>query len=526
MNYTHSKSISLRCGHFSGLKSILFLHLILSLFFSQFSYTQRLSGKEINDLAKHKFPEAIFNLTTFLKLPNDGHFEQQIQQNLQWCDSVFSKLKFKTKVIETDGAPLLFAEKRVDPKGKTILFYLQIDGQPVDTTKWNQRNPFLPVLKEMDDKNKWSIIGFDALKREVNPDWRIFARSASDSKGPAMSLVSALQILQDRNIDPAFNVKVIMDFQEEMGSPSLPKAVTQNRETLAADMLFIMDGTRHLSNLPTLTFGARGIATATLKVFGPRYPLHSGQYGNFAPNPVFKMAELLAGLKDEKGRVTLQGFYEGIELSEKDKLQLNSVPEKLDDIKNRLGIATIDKVGTTYQEALQYPSLNVRGLNAAWTGDGVRTIIPSEAVAEIDMRLVPESDGEQLMQLLKGYILDQGYHLVDSIPTEAERKKYSKLASFTYRLGSKPFRTEMDSPIGEHLGRAMQKVFGEDFIKMRTTGGSQPIAPFIQTLGIPAVSIRIPNPDNNIHSPNENLRLGNFLEGIITCLAILDEPLP
>lgn len=510
---------------FWGMKLTFFSSLIFLLLFSQFSYAQRLSEKEIHDLAKHKFPEAVFNLTSFLKLPNDGHFEKEIQQNLQWCDSVFSKLKFRTQVIKTEGAPLLFAEKKVDQKAKTILFYLQIDGQPVDTTKWNQKNPFLPVLKEIDYTSDWRVIGSNPMQKEFDLDWRIFARSASDSKGPAMSLISALQILQDRKMEPAFNVKVIMDFQEEMGSPSLPKAVMQNRETLAADMLFIMDGTRHLSNLPTLTFGARGITTATLKVFGPRYPLHSGQYGNFAPNPVFGMAKLLAGLKDEQGRVTLEGFYKGVELSEKDKLQLNSVPEKLDDIKNRLGIATIDKVGATYQEALQYPSLNIRGLNAAWTGDGVRTIIPSEAVAEIDMRLVPESDGERLMQLLKGYILNQGYHLVDSIPSEEERKKYSKLASFQYRLGSKPFRTEMDSPIGEHLERAMRKVFGEDFIKMRTTGGSQPIAPFIQTLGIPAVSIRIPNPDNNIHSPNENLRLGNYLEGIITCLAILDEPL-
>ena len=128
------------------------------------------------------------------------------------------------------------------------------------------------------------------------------------------------------------------------------------------------------------------------------------------------------------------------------------------------------------------------------------------------------------MQLLKNYIEDQGYHLVDSIPSERERKNYTKLASFKYRLGSDPFRTDMDSPIGTYLEKAMRKVFDDAFIKMRTTGGSQPMAPFINTLGIPAVSIRIPNPDNNIHSPNENLRLGNFLEGIITCLAILDEP--
>ncbi len=516
---------SSRHSNFSLEKSVPFCAIIFSLFFLQFSSAQKLSSKKINAAAEEKIPTAIFDLMSFLKLENDGHFENEIEQNLRWCDSVFLDLKFKTQVIKSEGAPLLFAEKKVNKNLKTILFYLQIDGQPVDSTKWNQQNPFLPVLKEKDDNGSWKIIDSQLLQKEYNPDWRIFARSASDSKGPAMSLISALQILQDKKINPAFNIKVIMDFQEEMGSPSLPKAVLENRQLLNANMLFIMDGTRHLSNLPTLTFGARGIATATLKVFGPRYPLHSGQYGNFAPNPVFETARLLSSLKDENGRVTLKGFYEGIDLSEKEKMQLNNVPENLDSIKQRLGIARQDDVGETYQEALQYPSLNIRGLNAAWIGDEVRTIIPSEVITEIDMRLVPESDGEKLMQSLKQHIKDQGYNLVDSIPSEEERKTHSKLAAFKYRLGSKPFRTDMDSPIGKHLEKAMQKVFGENYIKMRTTGGSQPIAPFITTLGIPAVSIRIPNPDNNIHSPNENLRIGNFLEGIITCLAILDEPI-
>lgn len=517
LNRENSPCRSLRC--------VLFMLLTFLLLFPSYSKGQRLSKEEILDLAERQFPEAVSNLVSFLKLANDGHFEKEIEQNLSWCDAVFSQLDFKTQILKTDGAPLLFAEKKIDQNAKTVLFYLQIDGQPVDTTKWDQPNPFLPVLKEKDDEGNWTIIRSAELPKTFDMDWRIFARSASDSKGPALSLISALRILRERKIDPAFNVKVIMDFQEEMGSPYLPEAVVENRALLAADMLFIMDGTRHLSNLPTLTFGARGIATATITVFGPRYPLHSGQYGNFAPNPVFGMSKLLAGLKDDHGRVTLEGFYDGIALSESDRLQLGTVPEKLADIKGRLGIATMDKVGETYQEALQYPSLNVRGLKAAWTGDEVRTIIPAEVLAEIDMRLVPESDGERLMQLLKDHIIAQGYHLVDSIPSEAERKRYPKLASFRYRLGSLPFRTEIDSPIGDHLERALRKVFGERFVKMRTTGGSQPIAPFIRTLNIPAVSIRIPNPDNNIHSPNENLRLGNFLEGIITCLAILDEPI-
>lgn len=500
--------------------------LVICIFFilSFKSNAQKLSKSDIYSAAKEEFSSAIFDYISFLEIPNDGHYPDQIENNLKACNTIFTHLNFKTKTITSNGVPVLFAEKIFNKKAKTVLFYLQIDGQPVDTSAWDQPHPFKPVLKEKQN-GVWKIIDLNKLKIEYNPDWRIFARSASDSKGPAMALITALQILQKKGIKPSFNVKVIMDFQEEMGSPTLPQAVLDNKEVLKADMLFIMDGTRHVSNLPTLTYGARGIATAKLKTFGSYSPLHSGQYGNFAPNPVFETARLIAGLKDENGRVKLPGFYDGITLTEEDKLEINNVPENKDSILKRIGNAVSDAVGNTYQEALQYPSLNIRGLNAAWVGDEVRTIIPSEVITEIDMRLVPESDGKKLMESLKKYIIDSGYHLVDSIPTPEERKRYSKLASFTYQLGSLPFRTEMDSPIGHLLNKSMKKVFGDKVVNMRTTGGSQPMSPFITTLNIPAVSIRIPNPDNNIHSPNENLRLENFLEGIVTCLAILDEPI-
>ena len=486
---------------------------------------QSLSAKKIKSATEEKFTSATYKLKEFLKIPNDGNYPEQVENNLTWCSDVFKALNFETTVLTTDGAPVLFAEKKFHKKAETVLFYLQIDGQPVDKSKWDQEDPFSPVLKEKNSNGKWEKIDFNLEENNFNPEWRIFARSASDSKGPAIAFISALEIFNAKGWKPAYNIKVIMDFQEELGSPHLAKTVINYKELLQTDMVLIMDGTRHLSNLPTLTFGARGIATATLKVFGPRYPLHSGQYGNFAPNPVFSAAKLIAGLKDDDGVVTIPGFYDHIYLSDKEKKVLNDLPEDMVAIKKRLGIAKQESVGNTYQESLQYPSLNIRGLKAAWVSKEVRTIIPSEVIIEIDMRLVPESDGERQMQLLKKYIQDKGFHLVDSIPTDHERNTYSKLASFKYKLGSAPFRTSFDSPMGLMLNKAMKRIFDDKVVNMRSTGGSQPIAAFIKTLGVSAVSIRIPNPDNNIHSPNENLRLGNFFEGIQSCLAILSQPI-
>ena len=420
------------------MKKSLYLGCIL-LFTGFIVNAQLLTKKKILNASKEKFVDATNTLVEFLKIPNDGNFEDQVERNLQWCSQTFNSLDFETKIIATDGAPLLFAEKKYHKNAKTVLFYLQIDGQPVDSSKWDQKDPFNPVLKKQIDANTWEEIDLNLLKVNADPDWRIFARSASDSKGPAIAFISALEIFQKKGWKPAYNIKVILDFQEELGSPHLAKAVSKNKGLLKSDMLFIMDGTRHVSNLPTLTYGARGIATASITFFGPRYPLHSGQYGNFAPNPVFNASKFIGQLKDESGRVLIPGFYDGIQLSDTEKEIINSLPEDVDEIKKRIGVAAIDAVGTTYQESLQYPSLNIRGLRAAWVGKEVRTIIPSEVIAEIDMRLVPESDGKRQMELLKNYLQEKGYHLVDSIPSDQERSSFKKLASFKYRLGSVHF---------------------------------------------------------------------------------------
>ncbi len=488
------------------------------------AFCQTLSGDDIKKAANDQLDEGLMELIHFMAIPNIGSDEQQVTNNMNWCIHRFQELNFTTKVISTDGAPLLFAEKTVSKNKKTILFYLQIDGQPVDASEWDQPDPFSAVIKQKEMDGSWKTIDWKA-EDTIDPEWRVFGRSASDSKGPAMAFIKALDIFKQRSLKADFNIKVIMDFQEELGSPTLAAAVDKNRELLNADMILIMDGTRHISNWPTLTYGARGIATATIKIFGPMTPLHSGQYGNFAPNPVFEASRFIASLKDEKGKVKIKGFYDGITLTKADKIALNSLPENEDSLKIRLGIAESDQVGGSYQESLQYPSLNIRGLRSAWVGKEVRTIIPDEVEIEIDMRLVPETPGERMVRLLEEHLKIQGYHIVDSIPTALERSTYPKLASLRYRLGSQPFRTEMDSEAGNFLNKAMRPIFGTKVVNMRTTGGSQPIAPFVRTLDVSAVSIRIPNPDNSIHAPNENLRVGNFLEGIMMCLAILNEPI-
>ena len=482
------------------------------------------NAQELDELSNTAALESFDMLHELLSIPNDAFYPQHIEKNVTWCETAFGNRGFSTTRIDTETVPLLLAEREHENAQKTVLIYLQIDGQPVDSTRWFQESPYKPVLKKKNVNDEWEIVSWDKIS-EYEDDWRVFARSASDAKGPVAMFLAALDVTSDKKIKPNYNIKVIMDFEEELGSPQLPKAVKENSELLKADMLIIYDGPRHITNKPTLTFGARGIATITLTTYGPVVPQHSGHFGNYAPNPALRLSKLLASMKDDEGRVGIAGFYDGVKIDSNTEKILKAVPDDEAQIKKRLQIMEPDKVGNYYQEAIQYPSLNIRGMQSGWIDEKVRTIIPAWARAEIDVRLVLETDPDRLIQLIKDHISDQGYFVIDREPTEAERLSHDKIATFTSEISYQSFRTDFDSEVGLWLRRALKNAFGSAPIMIRMSGGSIPISPFVNTLGIPAVTVPTVNRDNNQHSPNENLRLGNYREGIKTMIAILREKL-
>ncbi len=503
--------------------TLLCLLLVTSLSAQQIS-REGLTYDVLTDLADRYAKGSFEELKALLSIPNDAHFPDQVEDNVRWCEQAFQKRSFTTTRLETGGPPLLLAERKVNNPQKTVLVYLQIDGQPTDSTKWFQETAFTPTLKERDFNGNWKTIAWDNIHNAYDPELRVFARSASDAKGPVAMFLAALDALKSTGISPSYDIKVIMDFEEEMGSPHLPPAVGVHKEALASDMLIIFDGPLHISNEPTLKFGARGIADVTLTIYGPRAPQHSGHYGNYAPNPAFRLSQLLATMKGDDGRVTIPGFYDGISLDTETRKIMAAVPDDEADIQKKIGIADTDKVGTNYQEAIQYPSLNIRGMASAWVGSKKRTIVPSEATVEIDVRLVKESDPDRLLGLIRQHIVDQGYHIIaGDEPKEEERMTYSKLIKFEASTSYLAFRTPINSPAGNWLSRAIKKAHSKDPIKIRTSGGSIPISPFVTTLGIPAVSVPTVNMDNNQHSPNENIRLGNYVDGVKTMIAILAE---
>ena len=471
--------------------------------------------------------ESIESFREFLSIKNDANFKNEMKPLIEWGINNFKKYGFEVERLETPELPLLLASKVISEDLNTLLIYLQFDGQPVDNSKWDQENPYKAVLKEKIDNEyritDWSRldnITFDDIKKD---DLRIFARSASDAKGPVMMIINALEIMKRNNIELEYNLKIIMDFEEEISSPNLADAVKKYSSKLKSDALLIFDGPKHPSNLPTLTFGARGISDITLITYGPIVPQHSGHFGNYAPNPVFRMSEILSSMKDTNGRVTIPGFYDGIELDEKTLKILAEVPDDEEKMMNDMQFKKPDNVGKNYQESIQYPSINVRGIESGWVREEVRTIVPSECIAEIDVRLVLESDPIRLHNLIKSHIQELGYYVIDRRPTKDERLKHNKIVTFVSSFDYDAFRTDIESEIGKWLVKSLKKTFGIEPVKKRTSGGSVPISPFVNTLGIPAVTVPTVNQDNNQHSPNENIKIENYITGIETYLGILTD---
>jgi acetylornithine deacetylase/succinyl-diaminopimelate desuccinylase-like protein len=482
-----------------------------------------LPAETIRRLADENKRPAIELYREFLGLPNDANYPDDILNMVVWMEDAFAARGFSTQRISTEGSPLLLAERHVSDAAKTVLVYLQSDGQPVDPAAWFQEDPYTPVLKERNSDGQFERIPWDLLTSSFDPEWRVFARSASDSKGPMTQFLVAIELLDDAGFEADYNLKVIIDTEEEMGSPNLPDAVTENRDLLAADMLLIFDGPPHPSNEPTVGFGARGIVTVTLVTHGPKLPQHSGHYGNFVPNPAFHLSRILSSMKSANGRVTIPGFYDGVRIDEPTRAILEAVPDDEEKILADMGLIKADAVAPTLQEAIQYPSLNIRGLSSGWVGKESRTIVPSTATAEIDIRLVKESDYRYLLDLVRSHIVDMGYHVIDHIPTEKERLANADIVTFTHVFSYNAYRSDMDAAAGRMARGGMRHLYGKEPILIRTSGGSVPISPFVETLGVPAAKVPTVNIDNNQHSPNENIRLGSFIEGIAILMSVMSQ---
>ena len=456
-------------------------------------------------VATHK-PELSKQFSELLAIPNVAADPSGLKRNAELLVDQLKKRGVDSRLLSVPGAPdVVYGQLNVPHALHTIVFYAHYDGQPVTPSEW-ETPPFSPVL------------------REVDGEQRIYARSAGDDKAAIFAQLIALEALQAAHISPRANIRFVWEGEEEAGSPHLEQILNANRDLVHGDVWLVCDGPVDPSGKQTVVFGARGDTHLEITVYGPHHGLHSGHYGNWAPNPAMMLAQLLAGMKDEQGHVLVPHFYDGIApLSQTEKDALARAPVNDHMLMDSFWLGHADGSGKRLLELINEPSLNINGFSSGQIGARATNVIPPTATADVDLRLVVGIDWQQQQQKVIDYIQSRGYFVVDQEPTQEILTTHAKVAKVTRDGGYNAVRTPMDLPIAQEVIQAVKSARG-DVVLLPTMGGSVPLGAMERGAQTHTITVPIANYDDNQHAANENLRLQNLWDGTETMAALLQMP--
>ncbi len=459
-------------------------------------------------------------LADLVRLPNLARDSAAIRANADRLVAMLGRRGLETRLLEVDGAPpAVYGLRRVAGARRTIVFYAHYDGQPVDPARWHG-DPWTPVLRvrALEDGGKDIPVGEGPLPAEA----RLYGRSSSDDKGPIVALLAAFDALRALGREPTVNVALFLEGEEEAGSPHLERMLQAHRDALAADAWLFCDGPVHPSRRMQLYFGARGVTDLEVTLYGPARPLHSGHYGNWAPNPAVELAHLVSGLRDRDGRIQIAGYYDDVRPpSQAEREALAEVPDVDAALREELALARTEADGARLVERILLPALNVRGLFAGAVGAQAANAIPTEARASIDFRLVPDQTPESVRARVEAHLRAQGYEIVHEAPSLDTRRAQARLVRLEWGAGYPAARTSMALPVSRALVRVVSETTGAPVIRLPTLGGSVGMEVFTRVLGRPVVGLPIVNHDNNQHAADENLRLQNLWDGIEVFAAVM-----
>jgi len=435
---------------------------------------------------KDRFLAELFEWLRIPSVSADSRHKQDVRKAAEFLKGKFGEAGVdKVEICETKGHPIVYAEKTINPSLPTVLVYGHYDVQPPDPLNlWNSP-PFEPIIKE----------------------GKIYARGACDDKGQVYMHVKAFEVMMKLGLLPC-NVKFMVEGEEEVGSDNLGLFVKENKAKLKADIILISDTALISLEHPSITTGLRGLSYMEVEVTGPNRDLHSGVYGGAVANPINTLCTMIASLHDEKGKVTIPGFYDKVaELNASQREALNKAPFDLSAYKAELGIAEIkgEKSYTTLERTGIRPTLDVNGIWGGYTGEGAKTVLPSKASAKISMRLVPNQVSAEITELFTK-------HFLSIAP------KYVKV-KVTAHHGGEPAVTSTDSPSYKAASKAFQEVFGKTPIPTRDGGSIPIVALFKKELGLDTVLMGFGFDSDAIHSPNEHYGVQNFTLGIQTIVA-------
>jgi len=457
-----------------------------------------------------------------LALPNIARDREDIQRNAEAIAALMKKRGIDAALVSVPGGnPIVFGEIRTPGATRTIGLYAHYDGQPLDPKDWHSA-PFTAVLRDKPLEQNGVVIPLPPAGTPFNPESRLYARSAADDKAPIIAILAALDAIRAAGLQTKSNIKFAFEGEEEANSTNLERTLAANRTRFAGDIWLICDAPLHQTRRQSIIFGARGIAAFDVTVYGPRGELHSGHYGNWAPNPALMMARLLASMKDDTGRVLVDGFYDGVEpLGPTERRAVAEAPAIDASLLEELWLGSHDGGQASLTELMTRPSLNVRGLASARVGDQAAGVIPATAIAALDVRTVRGMNVQRTVARVVEHIRKQGFFVVEEEPTAEVRRAHPKVAKVTVRPGGyDAVRTPMDLPIVQDVIRAVESARGH-VVKIPTMGAGVPLEAIERPLGTRTVIVPIGNHDNNQHSSDENLRIQNLWDGIELMAALL-----
>ena len=504
----------------------LFLVLLISTIAS-FAFSQSLETLQIRRIREQQESEWLKEYIHFLSIPNIAANPAGLEKNAEYIMQMMKKrniqqvklLKGQTKNL----IPAIYGEVITPGANKTLIFYAHYDGQPVDSSQWAKGlDPFVPKLVAGSLEKGAAIIPFPADNKKLDPEWRIYARGASDDKAGVMAILLAYEAIAKAGYTVHYNIKFFFEGEEEAGSTNLHEIFQENKSLLQSDLWVICDGPVHQSGKKAVSFGVRGDAHIGITVYGPSRPLHSGHYGNWAPNPSLMLAKLLASMKDDNGHITIKAFYDDVTpLTNEEKKAIAEIPSVSDQMKEELKFINEEIPGMSLAEAIMMPSLNINGIQGGNVGAKASNVIPISASAVLDLRLVPGNDYKRQQQKVVDHLITQGYYITLNEPSDEERKKYPKIAKVNVSDGYNAQRTSMSLPIAQNIIAAVKSTTKDQVVLMPTMGGSLPLFIFEKYLKAITITVPIANHDNNQHAENENIRIQNLWNGIETMAAIM-----
>lgn len=453
---------------------------------------------------------------SLLALPNHATDAGHIRANAEAIVRLFRSRRINTTMLELEGAPpAILAEISVPGAAKTVTFYAHYDGQPVDAKAWSSA-PFTPTLRTASLEQAGRPLELSAVRGAFSPDWRLYARSASDDKAPIIGFLAALDALRAVGVTPGVNLKFFLEGEEEIGSPHLAMILDRYAAALRTDLWLLCDGPIDQSGRMQVFFGARGAAALDITVYGPSRALHSGHYGNWAPNPIVLLTHLIDSMRDTDAHILIPGFYDDVRaLSGDDQQWMRRADSPDAMLKNAFGIGRSEGAPASLVEQLAKPALNVHGFQSGHVGESAANVIETEARASIDFRLVPDQTPERVRDLVERHIARQGYWIVRAPPDIGLRLQHARVALVEWGAGGYAGqRTSMGLPVSRAVVAVIEQALGTSIVRQPSLGGSIPMHLFAGDRGLPVIGVPIANYDNNQHAANENIRLGNLWMGI------------